>query len=105
MPTYLYECSSCVIQWDVLVSIADRDSPQMCPDCGKPHTDRILEAPVVMRESHPDSYRRGGSYEEMKQVAKLKSARANLAPDKRAEINKEIANRTVAAGKTGTKEV
>jgi putative FmdB family regulatory protein len=40
MPIYQYECESCG-GFDVMRSIADRDLPHLCPECGTPTTRAI----------------------------------------------------------------
>jgi putative FmdB family regulatory protein len=34
MPIYEYECLSCQHPFDALLSVANRDEPQPCPECG-----------------------------------------------------------------------
>lgn len=34
MPTYEYECSSCMSRFDLVRKLGERDEPTKCPECG-----------------------------------------------------------------------
>ncbi len=89
-------CSNeeCYHQWDELIERVNRDAEYTCPQCGSP-AKRTISAPMVLRASWHMGYRRGESYEQGKQVSKLKSERANMprTEEARKEINREIAQR------------
>lgn len=94
MPTYLFECSTCEQGWETQLSIPDRDTPQPCPVCGSADkVARLMAAPTVLKASYHMGYNRGASFAEVKEIAKLKEERANLAHDQRKDIDKEISQR------------
>jgi putative FmdB family regulatory protein len=91
MPTYDFMCDVCEHQFDSFLSIADRDTPQSCPECQQPAS-RLMTAPRVLRESYLDGARgRDPEWQRLKQTSKLKVAKAQT-KDKaeRARINSEI---------------
>lgn len=99
MPTYEIACFPCEDIFEVTCLISDRDNLHPCPNCGTTSNERLMAAPHVMRAAQIDSFRRGPAYEEYKKIARLKSARANLAPDKREAVNSEIKERTEVASR------
>lgn len=46
MPFYEYSCTKCGVKFDLMRSIADRDKPADCPECGAKKTRR--ELPHIM---------------------------------------------------------
>ena len=49
MPTYDYACGACHLQFELLMSIAERDHPtrKSCSQCGKKQVQRVFKtAPV-----------------------------------------------------------
>lgn len=94
MPTYLFECSDCEYEWETQLPVADRDIPQQCLSCGQTDkVSRLMAAPMVLKASYHMGYNRGASFAEVKEIAKLKEERANLAHDQRKDIDKEIGQR------------
>lgn len=92
-------CSECNHQWHDLVERDLVDSKHQCPDCGTMSGSRTISAPMVLQASYPDGYRRGGGYQELKEIAKLKKESADMKNSRRGEINKEI---TKLGGKIDT---
>ena len=95
--------------WSDLVEREHQEEGQLCPECGKLGY-KTVSAPAVLRASYHSGYRRGESYEQAKQVAKLKSERANMprTEEARKEINREIGERqrvvNTRRDKSGSKE-
>jgi len=94
VPVYEYVCEPCNVVWEDTVDYEKRDDPQNCPQCDAVHSYRRPPAPAVLRASYHDGYSRGPGYEEMKRIAKLKVARANLRHSERDSVNQEIRERT-----------
>jgi len=44
MPMYLYECRGCETQFEAMVSIAQRDASQECPECEVVDSQKIFTA-------------------------------------------------------------
>ena len=44
MPIYQYECQSCETQFEAMATIAKREAPQECPDCGSLDSLKIITA-------------------------------------------------------------
>ncbi|KAK44285.1 zinc ribbon domain-containing protein [Caballeronia sp. LZ029] len=57
MPIYQYECESCG-SFDVMRSIADRDLPHLCPECGVQTIRAITSTAMLslMPQSQRDAY-------------------------------------------------
>ncbi|SAL72918.1 FmdB family regulatory protein [Caballeronia peredens] len=57
MPIYQYECESCG-SFDVMRSIADRDAPHCCPQCGVQTTRAITSGSMLslMPQARRDAY-------------------------------------------------
>lgn len=83
-------CGDCAHQWNDLIERELVDATHQCPDCGKQAGKRTMSMPNVTRASYPDGHRRGGGYQEMKEVAKLQKESMNMDYKKRGDINKEI---------------
>lgn len=93
MPTYTYLCVSCDAAFEEMRSIAERDNMPECTHCDtNAHVTRPMEAPVVMFNAMVDGQRlkSDSSFKSILDVSKLEVKKANLAPDKRTEIQKEI---------------
>lgn len=45
MPFYEYACAKCGTKFDLMRSIADRDQPTACPECG--HKKALRQLPHV----------------------------------------------------------
>lgn len=91
---YDYLCNKCQEKTEYLVNVADPnwDDPKPCMKCGRGKCFRAPSAPPVQKASFVDGTKRAG-LEDMKQVAKLEHAKANLPPSQRGEIEKEIKQR------------
>jgi putative FmdB family regulatory protein len=51
MPTYVYRCSECLVQYERTQSIAD-EPDKICQDCGEA-VKRILQAPALTAAAAP----------------------------------------------------
>lgn len=90
MPSYDYKCKSCEYTFVDIVSYDDRDNIQECPDCGAVNAFRFYgKMPGVTRASYVDGTKRKG-FDTLKEVNKLEIEKADLPPEKRTDINKEI---------------
>lgn len=91
---YDYLCNKCGEKTEWLVNTADPewDNPKDCMKCGRGKCFRAPSAPPVQKASYVDGTKRKGM-EDMKKVAELEVQKANLPPDKRGEVNKEIHER------------
>lgn len=83
-------CGDCAHQWNDLVERELVDTPQQCPDCGKMGGMRTISIPNLTKASYPDGHRRGGGYQELKEVAKLKKEAYNSDVKQRSAIGREI---------------
>ena len=52
MPTYVYRCTGCMHQWELVQSMRD-DAIQICPECKKPRANRLLQAVNVAPSATP----------------------------------------------------
>ena len=52
MPTYVYRCSECHVQYELVQQIAD-DPDKVCQDCGEETAKRILQSPALTAEAAP----------------------------------------------------
>lgn len=103
MPTYEIACFPCEDIFEVTCLISDRDNLHPCPNCGTTSNERLMAAPMILKQSYHDGYNRGAAWQELKQIARLKAARANLPDSKRTEVNKEIKDRQAIANKRSDK--
>ena len=51
MPTYVYRCSECFVQYERVQKIAD-DPDKICQDCGET-VKRILQSPALSASAQP----------------------------------------------------
>lgn len=42
MPIFEYRCDTCGHEFEELESVADRDKPRKCPECGKKGVERVI---------------------------------------------------------------
>jgi putative FmdB family regulatory protein len=49
MPIYPYHCTHCLVAWDALLPISERDSlsRSVCRGCGHRTVERVVAAPVM----------------------------------------------------------
>ena len=96
MPTYDYRCDNCEIVIEEFRKYEDRDTPAECMMCKGPMNKTWVTMPGITRASYIDSGKtsRAKDLHDLKEVAKLEVQKANLPPDKRGEINKEIKERS-----------
>lgn len=49
MPIYPYHCTHCLVAWDALLPVAERDSliHSVCPGCGLRTVQRAVAAPIT----------------------------------------------------------
>jgi len=52
MPTYVYRCSECHVQYERVQQIAD-DPDKVCQDCGEETAKRILQSPALTANAAP----------------------------------------------------
>ena len=52
MPTYVYRCSECHVQYELVQQIAD-DPDKVCQDCGEETAKRILQSPALSAAAAP----------------------------------------------------
>lgn len=83
-------CSECGHEWHDLVERDLVNATHQCPDCGKQAGLRTMSLPNVTRASYPDGHKRGGGYQELKEVAKLKGEMMNQDIKGRGDITREI---------------
>lgn len=94
-------CPACNYKWDQLEDRSAIPETFTCPTCGGSEAKQVIGTPMVLQASYPDGYKRGQRFEGAKQIQKLRAQAANIDPNKRNDINKEIAERTIANhGKT-----
>lgn len=49
MPTYEYNCESCLTEYEERRTYAQADEPSHCPTCGSPRVRRLLSTINVLR--------------------------------------------------------
>lgn len=54
MPTYVYRCSECHVQYELVQQIAD-DPDKVCQDCGEETAKRILQSPALTADAAPST--------------------------------------------------
>jgi len=47
MPFYEYRCSDCLVQFEILRCISQRDETAECPQCQGANNDRMISLPVM----------------------------------------------------------
>ena len=52
MPTYVYRCSECHVQYELVQQIADNPD-KVCQDCGEETAKRILQSPALTAAAAP----------------------------------------------------
>ena len=52
MPTYVYRCSECQVQYELVQQIAD-DPDTVCQGCGEEAAKRILQSPALTAAAAP----------------------------------------------------
>ena len=52
MPTYVYRCSDCYVQYERVQQISD-DADVTCPSCEEPAVRRILQSPALTAAAAP----------------------------------------------------
>ena len=52
MPTYVYRCSECHVQYELVQRIADNPD-KVCQDCGEETAKRILQSPALTAAAAP----------------------------------------------------
>ena len=55
MPTYLYECTVCEIEFEETRSFADADAPAACPICLAFDTRKLIAPTAFLRRGQPPS--------------------------------------------------
>lgn len=89
---YEYRCKDCEIIVEEFRKYDDRDLPASCLMCKGEATRTWATMPGITRASYIDSRKtaRAAEFGDLKMAAKLESEAANLPPEKRGEIKKEI---------------
>lgn len=84
-------CDTCEerCEWFVDTSEPGWDAPKPCRICGEGMSHKAPSGPPVQKESFVDGTKRKGMAD-LKEIAKLEVAKANLEPSKRYVIQKEI---------------
>lgn len=54
MPTYVYECSSCLVHYERVQSMRD-DPDIVCPSCSRNSVKRILQSPALTAAAAPST--------------------------------------------------
>ena len=54
MPTYVYRCSECHVQYELVQQIADNPDT-VCRDCGEETAKRILQSPALTAAAAPST--------------------------------------------------
>ena len=54
MPTYVYRCSECHVQYERVQQIADNPD-EVCQDCGEETVKRILQSPALTAAAAPST--------------------------------------------------
>ena len=92
MPRYSWKCDGCGEYTEVQASISERNTSPVgsCRTCEETRWERVMESPMVLRQSYLDGQSRGQGYENMKRAVQLDKERANMRPDDRGAIDKEI---------------
>tara|TARA_R100001530_G_scaffold124428_1_gene92614 strand:+ start:122 stop:472 length:351 start_codon:yes stop_codon:yes gene_type:complete len=54
MPTYVYRCSECHVQYELVQQIADNPD-EVCQDCGEETAKRILQSPALTAAAAPST--------------------------------------------------
>lgn len=76
-----------------------------CDECDAPTVKRVMSAPMVLRASYHDGYKRGGDYQLMKEAVKLKKQAANTHGSAKRELEAAAAQiRSQAKGTKGKSE-
>lgn len=101
-------CDNCFVQANLFVDrehASDWDYRWDCEECGSPTVKRVMSAPMVLRASYHDGYRRGGDYQLMKEATKLKKQAANTHGSAKRELEQAAAQiRRQAKGTKGKTE-
>lgn len=87
-------CESCFIKEDLFVDrdlAANWNHRWECDHCGEVAVKRVMSAPMVLRASYHDGYKRGGDYQMLKEVAKLKKQAANVGGSAKRELEQAAA--------------
>lgn len=89
--TYDYLCKECGYRYDEIFRKGEQPETLDCEACGaEASMKETIGAPMPLRASYHDGYKRGGDYQLVKEAAKLEAQAANLPHDKRKGINKEV---------------
>ena len=54
MPTYVYRCSECQVQYELVQRMAD-DPDRVCQGCGEETAKRILQSPALTADAAPST--------------------------------------------------
>ena len=87
-------CETCFIEANLFVDrdhAADWDYRWDCDERGAPTVKRVMSAPMVLRASYHDGYKRGPDYQMLKEVAKLKKQAANVGGSAKRELEQAAA--------------
>ena len=87
--TYDFLCKSCGFRHDEIFHKGEQPETLDCPSCGE-EMKEVIGAPMPLRASYHDGYRRGGDYQLVKEASKLEVQAANLPHEKRKELKQEI---------------
>jgi len=85
-------CNVCDGVFPNLTDRAEREGLQLnCELCGAEKSCvETVGMPASPRKSYLDGQRRGGGYQQLKEAAKLDVAKAQLPPDERKKVEREI---------------
>jgi hypothetical protein len=87
-------CESCFVEENLFVDrdlASNWDHRWECDHCGEASVKRVMSAPMVLRASYHDGYKRGGDYQMLKEVAKLKKQAANVGGSAKKELEQAAA--------------
>lgn len=86
--TRIYRCKECRAEVERLDRRNEENAPPTCEACG---TEMFMapSAPMVLRESQPDGYKRADAWYIAREAQRLKAQAVNLPPEKRGDLLKE----------------
>lgn len=96
-------CETCFHPANLFVNrdhAADWDYRWDCDVCEAPTVKRVMSAPMVLRASYHDGYKRGADYQMLKEVTKLKKQAANTHGSAKRELEAAAAQIKKAAKQT-----
>lgn len=93
-------CRECGELWDKVVRRSERDELQECPECGSVAGERQLSAPLPLRASYHDGYRRGQDYQILKEASHLEVQAAKAGTREERDALQRESNRLKRVSRT-----